>query len=94
LGEDDTGPCYRTLALETAKHLETKYKHIFGAFSFQRSHYLSLITSSGKVCIPMVAYTVSVSNRFFFMDMALLSPLLLGKIYMRHLHGIIINTGD
>ena len=63
MGEDDTGPCYRTLALETAKHLKTKDKHL--VLSVFKNHIPSLITSSGKVRVPVVAYTVSVSNRFF-----------------------------
>ena len=93
MGEDDTGPCYRTLALETAKHLKTKDKHL--VLSVFKDYILSLITSSGKVCIPMVAYTLSVSNQFFSLWIWLLfSRLLLGKIYMRHLHVIIINTDD
>ena len=63
MGEDDTGPCYITLALETAKHLKTKDKHL--VLSVFKNHIPSLITSSGKVRVPVVAYTVSVSNRFF-----------------------------
>jgi hypothetical protein len=54
-----------------------------------------LVTSSGKVCIHMVClYTVSVSNRFFFSDMALIACYMVKSSYMRHLQVIIINTGD
>ena len=68
---------------------------IYLVLSVFKDYILSLITSSGKVCIPMVAYTLSVSNQFFSLWIWLLfSRLLLGKIYMRHLHVIIINTDD
>jgi len=72
LGEDDTGPCYRTLALETAKHLKTKDKHL--VLSVFKNHIPSLITSSGKVRVPVVAYTVSVSNRFFLYGYGFIWP--------------------
>lgn len=61
-------------ALEIARHLGTKFQG-FGTLllSVFKCHYFTFgLLVRVRVCIPMIAYTMGVSNNFFFADMTLI----------------------